>query len=170
MAFSRNQCLNIAYPNGNYPFVLAYLEKKLDSFHERSSSHFKDNIWFPTKRSIQMFFSWNQVINIECPNGNYPFSWPVAKRKYILVMNEVHPVLRTNFDSQPIEGLKCFSHETKASILFIPVDAPFYPDYLFHFNVYWTLGPFVSKARVWASNLFRYVVYLFLSNLWVISY
>ena len=37
VVFSRNQSINIVYPNGNYTFIYACCEKKLDSFHERSS-------------------------------------------------------------------------------------------------------------------------------------
>ena len=40
MLFSQNQCINIMYPNENYPFVVAPHGRKLDSIHERSSSNF----------------------------------------------------------------------------------------------------------------------------------
>ena len=53
--FSRNQHINIVDPNENYPFVLAPREEKLDSIHERSSSHFKNKLWFQTKRRLEMF-------------------------------------------------------------------------------------------------------------------
>ena len=39
------------------------------------------------------------------------------------------------------------------------VDVLFCPGHLFCFNVCGALGPFVSKVRVWASNLFFYIVY-----------
>ena len=34
------QCINIVYPNENYPFVLGYSEKKLDYIPGQSSYHF----------------------------------------------------------------------------------------------------------------------------------
>ena len=74
MLFSWNQSINIVYPNKNYPFVSASREKKLDSIHGRSSSYYKDKLWFQTKRRLQMlFFSRNQHINIMYPIENYPF-------------------------------------------------------------------------------------------------
>ena len=71
--FLGNQCINIVYPNKNYPFFLAPCEKKLDSIHGWSSSHFKDKFWFQTNWRLQMLFSRNQCINIVSPNENYPF-------------------------------------------------------------------------------------------------
>ena len=49
MVSSWNQHINNLYPNRNNPFLLVCREKKLDSYRERSSSHFKDKLWFPTK-------------------------------------------------------------------------------------------------------------------------
>ena len=37
IVFSRNQSLNIMYPNGTYVFLFVRREKKLDSYHKRSS-------------------------------------------------------------------------------------------------------------------------------------
>ena len=54
--FSRNQIINIVYPNGNYVFVLACHEKKLDSWNEQSSSCFKDELWFPTNWRVEILF------------------------------------------------------------------------------------------------------------------
>ena len=73
MLFSRNQCINVMYPNMNYPFLLAHCKKKLDSIHGRSSSRFEDKIWFQRKWRLQMLFLRNQRINIMYPNENYPF-------------------------------------------------------------------------------------------------
>ena len=70
--FPGNQRINILYPNENSPFFLFSHKKKLDSNHERSSSHFKDKLWFQTKQRLQMLFSWNQRINVVYPNENYP--------------------------------------------------------------------------------------------------
>ena len=59
MVSSSNQCINIVYANGNYPFLLIWLEKNLDSCRDRSSFHFKDEYWFPIKWWVQMVSSWN---------------------------------------------------------------------------------------------------------------
>ena len=71
--FLGNQCINIVYPNENYPFVLSHREKKLNSIHGWSSTRFKDKLWFQTKWRLPMLSSWNQRINIVYPNENYPF-------------------------------------------------------------------------------------------------
>ena len=63
---SRNQCINIVYPNENYPFFLALLEKKLDFISERCSSCFKDKFWFPTKRRVVMVFFYETNTSILC--------------------------------------------------------------------------------------------------------
>ena len=40
------------------------------------------------------------------------------------------------------------------------VDVPFCPGYfILIFNFLWDFGPIYDKVRVWALNLFRYVVY-----------
>ena len=72
MVSSRNQPINIMYPNENYPFLLVHHDKKLYSCHERSSSRFKEELWFATKWRVQMVSSWNQCLSILYPNGNYP--------------------------------------------------------------------------------------------------
>ena len=79
--FWGNQGINIVYPNGNYPFVLAHRKKKLDSCYERSSSRFKDKLWFSTNRRVELLFSWNQGISIMYPNGNYPFVLALREKK-----------------------------------------------------------------------------------------
>ena len=79
MLFSRNQRINILYPNENYLFVLSQFKNKLDSIHERSSSRFMDKLWFQTKWRLQILFLWNQHINIMYPNENYPFVGPSRK-------------------------------------------------------------------------------------------
>ena len=81
MLFSRNQCINIVYPNENYPFVLGPHENKLDSIHGWNSSYFKDKFWFLTKQTLKMLFSRNQRINIVYPNENYPFVWAPHEKK-----------------------------------------------------------------------------------------
>ena len=73
MVFSWNQIMNMVYPNGNYPFILAFYKRNLDYCHEWSLSHFKVELWFQTKWRVEMVFSWNQSMNIVCPNVNYPF-------------------------------------------------------------------------------------------------
>ena len=70
---SRNQSMNIAYPNENNPFVLAPHEKNLNSFHKQSSFCFKDEFWFQTKLKVEMVLSRNKSMNIVYPNENYPF-------------------------------------------------------------------------------------------------
>ena len=111
MLFSRNKSINIVYPNGNYPFVYAHHEKKLDSCHERSSSRS-----FPTKRRLKCFFPKTNA-SISCiPMGSTHFSMPIAYKNLILSTNEVHPV-----DSQQNEGLKWLFSETKTSISCIPI-------------------------------------------------
>ena len=71
---SEKKNINIMYLNMNYLFVLVRQENKLDSWHERSLSRFKDKLWFPTKWRVEMVFKWNQSINIMYSNDNYPFS------------------------------------------------------------------------------------------------
>ena len=73
MVSSQNQRINIMYHNGNYLFLLVHHKKKLDSSHEQSSPHFKDELWFPIKRRVQMVSLRNQCINIMYHNGNYLF-------------------------------------------------------------------------------------------------
>ena len=71
--FLRNQRINIMYPNENYSIVLAPHENKLDSIHGRSSSRFKDKVWFQTEQRLQMLLLWNQCINIMYPNESYKY-------------------------------------------------------------------------------------------------
>ena len=73
MPFSRNQRINIMYPNANYSFVLAPHDKKLDSIYGRSSSRFKDNLWLKTIWRLRMIFSWNQCFSTMYPKENYTF-------------------------------------------------------------------------------------------------
>ena len=121
MLFSRNQHINIVYPNENYPFILAFHENKLDSIHGRSLSHFKDKLWFQTKRRLQMLFSRNQRINIVYPDKNYPFFLAPHEKKLDSIQGEVRPILRTNFDSKQNKGCKCFFPETNTSISCMPM-------------------------------------------------
>ena len=81
MLFSQNQCINIMYPNENYPFSFTPHEKKLDSICVRSSSNFQNKLWFQTKLRLQMLFSQNQRINIVYPNENYPFVFGHHEKK-----------------------------------------------------------------------------------------
>ena len=81
MLFLWNQCINIVYPNENYPFVFAPHEEKLDSIHGWSSSRFKDKLWFQTKWTLPMFISRNQHINIMYPNDNYPIIFSSNEKK-----------------------------------------------------------------------------------------
>ena len=79
--FLPNQYINIVYPNENYPFVLVCREKKLDSCHERILYHFKDELWFQTKRRVEKVFKWNQSINIVNPKENYSFVFVCHENK-----------------------------------------------------------------------------------------
>ena len=92
MALSRNQSINIVYPNEN-PFFLVRHIKNLHSYLEWSSLRFKDELLFPTKWRDEMVFSQNQSINIMYLNKNYPF---------ILVHHE------KNLDSYHEQSLSCF--------------------------------------------------------------
>ena len=79
--FLRNQCLSIVYTYGNYRFLFIRCKKKLNSCHKRSSTPFKDELWFPTKRRVQMVFPWKQCLNVMYPNGNYPFFFVHPEKK-----------------------------------------------------------------------------------------
>ena len=89
--------------------------------------------------SRKIFESWILVTpNVHCSNTLY---------SYIVSKYELFVIYGIIINENPCLNL---------------VDAPFYPGYfVLIFNFYWTLGPFVSNVRVWASNLFHYVVYLF---------
>ena len=52
-------------------------------------------------------------------------------------------------------------HNLLFTLVVMIVDAPFCPDYLFSFQFLLDFGPVFDKVRVWASNLFRYMFYLF---------
>ena len=60
----------------------------------------KDKLRFQTKRKPQMLLLQNQCINIVYPNENYPFVLASPKKKLDLSMDEVCPILRTNFVSR----------------------------------------------------------------------
>ena len=111
MLFSRNQRINIVYPNKNYPFVLAPYEKKLDSIHGQSSSHFMDKLWFQTKWRLQMFFSWNHHINIVSPNENYPFFLSPHEKKLDSIHGWCLSRLKNKLWFQTKQGYKYFFHE-----------------------------------------------------------
>ena len=82
MFFLENKALiSCIHPNWKYPVDLAHRENKLDSYNERSLSHFKGKLWFPTKWIVEMIFSRNQSINIVYPNGNYPFLIALLEKK-----------------------------------------------------------------------------------------
>ena len=116
MLFFSNECINIVYPNENYPLVLTLYEKKLDSIQRRSSSCFKDKLWFQTKRRLQMLFSRNQRINIVYPNQNFTFVLSSHEKKLDSIHGWIRPVLKIKFDSKQNEGYKYFFCETNTSI------------------------------------------------------
>ena len=114
--FRETKPSHFVYHNRNYPFVLSHQEKKLDSFHERSSSHFKDEIWFLTKQKAQLLFLRNQGISIMYPNGNYPFFIAGHKKK----LDSFHE--RSSSHWFPTKWrVEIFFLETKASISCIPM-------------------------------------------------
>ena len=127
MLFSWNQRINIVYPNENYTFVLAPQEKKLDSIHEQSLSHFKDKILFQTKRRLQMLFSCNQRINIVYPNENYPFVLAPQEKKLDSIHQRCSSRFKKKLDFKQNKGFKFFFREmiccrmhTKYSLFLTP--------------------------------------------------
>ena len=104
MAFKRDQSINIVYPNVNNPFVFAHLEKKLDSFHERSSSR-----KFPTKRKVEMLFSPETKASISCiPMGTTHLSMFVVKETRFLALTKFIP-----FIPKKTKGLNVFFSKPK---------------------------------------------------------
>ena len=60
---------------------------------------------------------------------NTCLSWPLVKRNYILSIDEVCPILRTNFDSKQNEGYKCFfSQNLCINIMYTNEHYPFVLD------------------------------------------
>ena len=128
MLFMRNQRIYIVYPNENYPFSLAPKEKKLDSIHWWSLSHFKDKLWFQTKWRLQMLFSWNQRINIVYPNENYQFVLAPHDKK----LNSIHEQSWSHF-----KGKVWFQTKRTLQMLFLRNQwiNILYPNENYHFVV-----------------------------------
>ena len=85
------------YANEDYLFVLASYEKKLDSIHRRSSSHFEDKLWFQRKWRLQYFFLQNQRINIVYPNENYAFVLVPHEKKLNFIHGRSSSRFKENF-------------------------------------------------------------------------
>ena len=82
---------------------------------------FKTNFHSKQNEGYKCFFVKTNK-SISCiPMRTTHLSYPLVIRNQILSIDEIHPVLRTNFDSKQNEGYKCFFRETNASISCIPM-------------------------------------------------
>ena len=82
------------------------------------------------------------------------------RKNYEMDSVRLAPRLREGADDE--ETLRGRRGSTEGSITDVVV--PFYLGYLFHFIFLLDLRAVYVKVQVCASNLFRYVVYLFLSS------
>ena len=125
MVYSRNQCITIVHPNGNFPILLVRSKNKLDSSHEQSYFHFKDEHWFLTKGRVEIVSSCNQRINIVYLNGNYQFLFICHEKNLILVTKEVHSFLERTLIPKKMKGSNSFfsepMHQYRASQWELPI-------------------------------------------------
>ena len=119
MFFSRNQHINIVYPNENFPFISVLKIKNIDTIHGWSSSRFKDKFWFQTKRRLQMIFSRNQCIDILYPNDNYLVFLATHEIKLDSINRWSMSCLKDKHWFQTNEGYQCFFCETSTSKSFV---------------------------------------------------
>ena len=120
MLFSQKQRNNIMYPNENYPSAFVPIEKKIDSIHGRSSSRFKDKLWFQTKWSLQKLFSWNQRIDIMYPYENCPFVLAPCENKLDCIQRQSSSHFKDKLWFKTKRRLKIhFSRNQRISIVYL---------------------------------------------------
>ena len=98
--------------------------KKLDSSHRRSSSHFKDKLWFQTKWRLQLLFLRNVRIHIVYPNENYTFFLGLQEKKLDSIHGWSSFRFKDKFWYQTKWRLQIFFRKTSASKSCIPTITP----------------------------------------------
>ena len=109
MFFSRNQGIDIVYPNGNYPFVSAHRKKILDSYHEWSSSCFLMKNFDSEKNEVfKNFFCETKAWILCIPIETTHLSRFIVKKTKFLPRTKVVPFWRRIFIPNQSKGWNVF--------------------------------------------------------------